>query len=134
MGCIMSIDKQINHLYFKPFPTKAVQVKKIARTGDVIVALSQSGILYTTSHMLIKKACWAPGRNQFFDDVAVCLRKLGVITAEQVRNHKAWCKRVDDRKFAHSRLERIERDFENAGIKLTKAQRAKLERDAGVTD
>ena len=131
MGSLMSIDKQIDQLWFKPFPTKAVEIVKIARTGSIIVALSKSGILYTNSPELIKKLCYAPTRNSFFDDVAVCLRKLGVITPKQLKSHKDWSIRVHDRQRAQDRMESIEYRFKQAGLELTAEQREKLERDAG---
>ena len=131
MGCVMSIDKQIDQMYFKPFPTKAVKLEKIARTNDVIVAVAASGRLYTNQHRLIKKVCWTPGDQRFFDDVAVCLRKLGLVTPAQVRAHKAHNERMGKLKDARWRYRSVVRDLDRAGLELTDAQRAALREAAG---
>lgn len=132
MGGLFSIVKKIEDLHFAPFPTKAIEVQKIARTNGIVVAIGKSGRLYTTSPELQKRAFYTACRNQFFDDVAICLRKLGVITPAEVKAHKEWSEEIGKRRTAQWRLERVEDAFKAAGLELTKSQRAKLERDAGV--
>lgn len=125
-NAISSKIADIAKLAFYPLPTVPTKVARAIRVEKVLVVIGENGRVYTSE--IQDWTYWT--RIERLSRTVAGLIKLGMLTDEAVAQHKAAVKTeaeaTDRRRASLHILESIEA----AGVKLTKAQLAKLEAQA----
>ena len=124
MGCLISIEQEIETIRFVDFPNRPKSVEKVVRIDNLIMARINSTTAAT--NRVNKNFAYLPDSSRM-DDVVRGLFLLGMISESAMESHIAHCKARGD---ASNRRYAAERMLENAktlGLPLTKAQMAKIE-------
>ena len=114
-------------IYIHPIPTKPIAVERVVRVNRTTVFLDAKGRIYCTSIQDGFAFTTAWSDRQQFQDLYQALVKLGKIPKEDVEAHLAEAKRIGDRIEARSAARAVLDNAVRCGLKLTAAQKAKLE-------
>lgn len=122
MTTICSKIDSIDRLWFEPIPAKAVAVKKIVRVGDrTTVAVGENGKIYTNG-VQSRVAYSCHGNDGRIADVLDGCIKLGVLTANAVRQHKSDVQSRLDKREKKWAAEHITSYAEKLGIEFSAEQ------------
>lgn len=113
-------------IYVHPIPTKPLAVDRVVRVNNTTVFLDTKGRIYSTRIQDGFAFTTAWSDRQQFQDLYHALVKLGVISKEAVDAHLAEAKAIVDRQEAKFAAENVRKQAALCGLKLTKAQQAKL--------
>jgi len=121
----MSPVEKIDTLFLEPIPTnRTINVVKAARDGRVTLLLANDGTVYSS---MSAKVCYTLGTSAVQTSTMRALRRLGVITKEQMEQHlEAGALRSLRREMKFA-ADSIAAHTKTLGIKLTKAQQAKVD-------
>ena len=124
MGHVMSSEREIDKLRFRPFPTKPIDVK-LVRADNVLIGIDKKGRIYTNSRAGLDGS-FVLGKWPWTESLMKSLVSMGVISQETSDRHLAAAERVEierDRRDAFRELAEISKKF---GVKFTDAQMRKL--------
>lgn len=105
MGHMSSPVKAIEHITFAPFPTKPTAGLRIVRVYNTIVGVGPNGIrgtVFTTA--AVKRAVFCVGNWNWSENITACLKKLQVLSPEEIASHEAYLARNSARDDAVTRL------------------------------
>jgi len=127
MAVVMSKVRAIQELYFHQLPTgRPVNVSRAVRVNGLTVFVGANGRLYCDR---LGNYAYLPGTWPWNNNLMRALVKLGVITAEQMQEHLQHIEakyRAQERARDAKELEEIAKRW---GLRLTKAQRAALQKE-----
>lgn len=122
MGFILSPVQKIDNLKFHPLPTKRpLENVRVVRVLDTIVCVDEKGRVYATAK-ISGPISYDWGMWPWLDHCLKALVSLGVLTQQEVDDHRSACeeyRRKQDRSSDLVMLQRIGRDH---GIKFTQKQ------------
>jgi hypothetical protein len=124
MGCLISIEEEIEAIRFVDFPTRPKKVEKVVRIDRTVMARIDATTVAT--NRVNKNFAYMPGNSM--DDVVHGLFSLGMISKAAMDSHISYareCQKVSDEKFAATNLRKSAKLL---GISLTNAQIAKIEK------
>jgi hypothetical protein len=130
MGSMLSDLKEIDNLWFKPFPTRPLASVQVVRVGNHIFGLGvQKHVIYTNSRVsgmfAFTESDWP-----WLTDVLKALVMLKVVSKSVADQHKARREIASHRRHARFNLEHIERDLKSYGVELTAEQKAAIQKVA----
>jgi hypothetical protein len=118
MSYIGSKVPDIERKSVNPFPARPVKIDRMVRVDRTIVAISDKGECFSTG---VQKACWYTIRSDM-SNTLIGLMKLGVFTKEQVEEHEAYRKKLNDYHSRKSSLPHFRLEAQLLGIELTREQ------------
>lgn len=110
-----------------PIPTKPISVDRVVRVNNNTVFLDKKGRVYSSRVQDGFAFTLAWSDRQQFQDLYHALVKLGKIPKAAVDAHLAEAKRIGDAIEARHAAENVRKQAALCGLKLTAAQKAKLE-------
>lgn len=126
---LISTYSEIQNLRFEKFPTRPTGIKKIIRIDSFILAVSNTGIIYTNSK-LISNYAWGMSYNpnkHWIGRILLGLVKLGVIDKKIYDGHCEFCRKNSAMTDAEYDLDHIEKVLNEYGVSLSDEQRQKIE-------
>lgn len=122
----MSPVEDIDYLTIEIVPTdRPINVVKAIRSGNVTLLLTKEGKVYGSN---AKRVSYLPGVSSVQTSSMRALHRLGVITKAQMERHLDACAELSEAREKRRAAERVQEYADRLGIKLTKAQLAKVER------
>jgi hypothetical protein len=115
--------EDIAKVFFYPLPTRPTNVARAMRSGRAHVVIDADGRVYTSE--ISQGRYWTPLTR--VADTVNAMMKMGMLSKAAVEQHIAAHeqeKQARERRYASTS---VMENAERAGIKLTKAQTAKLE-------
>ena len=125
---IQSKVAEISRLTFYPLPGKPVKVAQAMKSGGALVVVGVNGRIYTSQAN--SRTYWST-LNRMSDTVEA-LVKFGMLSPQAIEQHKAAAKAESDAREMRYASSAILDNTDAAGIKLTKAQLAKLQAQASA--
>jgi hypothetical protein len=127
---IQSKVKSVNDLVFHPIPTHPVNVARAVRVGGdkrdgksgVTVFVGTDGRVYSTGVRASVTYTQDSTGDRLWQTLAGC-QKLGLLSAEAVRQHKAHAEETAKRNALEYAAECFGKEAQAIGIKLTAAQK-----------
>lgn len=124
MTMLMSPVPKIDNLWLDHLPAgKVVNVAKVVRVDRTTIFITDQGKLYNAGQ---NNYCYTLGSESVSAPIVKALHKLGAITAKQRDDHLKAASTAAERQRKRWAAESVIKDSAKAGIKLTKAQLAKL--------
>ena len=121
----MSPVQKIDQMFLEPIPTdRAINVVKATRDGRVTLLLASDGRVYSN---MSANVSYTLGVSDIQTSTMNALRRLGVITKAQMEEHLAAGEKRDQPRRRQWAADSIVGDAKVLGIKLTKAQQAKVD-------
>jgi hypothetical protein len=122
MAILLSPNKTVHCLQFRPFPRKPVSLRVVS-DGRVLYAISRTGSVYTTEeHLTRKNRQLSPLRSGLSTDhLMAALVALSRITQADADEHLKFCAEYRRRREANDILDYHLPTLTGLGIKLTKA-------------
>lgn len=125
MSTILSL-KEIRELTFEPLPRKPRKVSKMVSTGKTVVFV-EGKTVYT--NRMEKNLCWPPGSEPWwFDEVWSCLKKLGVLSASVIEEHRKAIKDAEEKRERKHAARNMLENAKKAGVVLTAEQKKVLDK------
>lgn len=130
MSIIISKVDSINKLQFEPFPTnKQIRAARIVKVDRVVVAVDAEGTIYSTE--VHKQVAYSLGCN--VESTLRGCQRLGLLSKAAVDEHQALIAERNKRSQMAHAAQFIESNAKILGIKLTNAQRGRIERAKSST-
>lgn len=124
MGILLSSQREIEAIRFVQFKTRAQNVQKMVRVGDIIMARISATTCATNR---VKNFAYLPdGGARWLNEVVEGLFRLGMISQEAMTAHNSLCEQRREklrRKYAADELTGAAKEL---GIVLTKTQLRKI--------
>jgi len=121
----MSPVQKIDALFLEPIPTnRAITVVKATRDGRITLLLAGDGKIYSS---MSAKVSYMLGSSDIQTSTMRALHRLGVITKAQMDEHLAAGEKHSEQRRRKWAADSIVGDAKVLGIKLTKAQQAKVD-------
>lgn len=128
MSCILSQIADISRLTIEPFPTnRQIRNARVVRCGRTLVAVDEKGVIYSNQ----VSAGLAYPSNCQLDETLQGVKRLGLLSPQALRQHEQI---VNERRREHEHRYAAERILSSAttlGLKLTNAQKGRIERALG---
>lgn len=125
MSTILSPIASIDRIQIEPFPTnRLVRVARAVRVGRTIVLVDEKGTIY--SSQASASCAYAFGCNM--EDTLRGVQRLGLLSKAAVDQHQGLIKERDDRRRRFYAAQAMASNAEALGLKLTNAQRGRIER------
>lgn len=125
MSSIGSKVEAVEQLFFRPIPSKPINVERVVRVGNTTTFVDTAGNVYSTG---VDKNChYAIGRNStaLSNTLAGCI-KLGLLTKEAVKKHEEYNALVHAKRLRKYSANALRINAFELGLKLTKAQEARI--------
>ncbi len=117
--------EKIDHLVLEKIPTnRTINVVKATRDGRVSLLLASDGKVYSSA---ADSFSYTLGKHDRQTSTMRALQRLGVITKAQMEQHLAACERRTVQREKMHAADAISSYAETLGIKLTKAQQARVD-------
>lgn len=127
MGTLLSSLAELDRLSFRPFPT---QPKAGLRVDNLLIGVDDRRRLYATG-ALSRRFAYTECNWNWVGDVLKALVRLGVVDQSVVDQHLQNVREREKMREARYALKHDVPELEKRyGVKLTKAQRAKIEKVA----
>lgn len=120
----------IQNVRILPFPKGSrplKRIKAVAMRGRYVMAVSEDGSIYCNHAPNVYYILGGAGE---LEDRFVLMRKLGVLSVDQVRLHLMAAKAADTRRELVWRAESVRDSLKKADLRPTKAQQAFIDKHA----
>lgn len=125
MSTILSPIASIDRIQIEPIPTnRLVRVARAVRVGRNIIMVDEDGVIYSTQ--VEASTCYSFGYE--LEDTLRGIQRLRLLSKGAVDQHQRLIHERDDRIRRRHAAQAMPRNAEALGLKLTNAQRGRIER------
>lgn len=125
MSTILSPIASIDRIQIEPIPTnRLVRVARAVRVGRNIIMVDEDGVIYSTQ--VEASTCYSFGYE--LEDTLRGIQRLRLLSKAAVDQHQRLIHERDDRIRRRHAAQAMPRNAEALGLKLTNAQRGRIER------